>query len=62
MLFDAPVLLFPVLLALLTPLVNDLTVAVLAVLGLLLVVAGWSSLLPQRGLPDRSSGTYPVPK
>ena len=34
----------------------------LSILGLLLALIVWSSLLKGRGLSDRLSGTYPVPR
>jgi uncharacterized RDD family membrane protein YckC len=60
--FNAPVLLAPIVLALVFPLVRALTPSVLAIAGAIVVVAVWSALLPARGLTDRLSGTYLVPR
>jgi hypothetical protein len=60
--FNAPVLLAPLVLALVFPLMRALTPSLLAMAGALVVIAVWSALLPVRGLTDRLSGTYLVPR
>jgi len=60
--FNAPVLSAPIVLALAFPLVKALAPSLLAIVGALAIIAVWSSLLPARGLADRLSGTYPVPR
>jgi hypothetical protein len=62
MLFNAPVLMAPIMLAFVYPLVPDMTAAALPIIGLVLALACWSCLLPRRGLSDRLAGTFPVPK
>ena len=60
--FIAPVLSAPIVLALIFPLVQALAPSLLAIVGAIAVITVWSSLLPARGLADRLSGTYPVPR
>jgi uncharacterized RDD family membrane protein YckC len=60
--FNAPVLLAPVALALLVPSKQTLTPSLLAISGVLVLIALWSLLLPTRGMADRLSGTFPVPR
>ena len=60
-LFNSPVLLGPILIALIFPLVQDLMLSLLLVFCLGLVMTILSLMLPHRGLSDRLSGTNPVP-
>ena len=60
--FNAPVLAAPIVWVLVRPLMPGLVPSLLAVVGMLAVITVWSSLLPARGLADRLSGTYPVPR
>jgi hypothetical protein len=60
--FNVPVLSAPLVVALVFPLVRELVPSLLAVLAALALLTVWSSLLPTRGLTDRLSGTYPVPR
>jgi uncharacterized RDD family membrane protein YckC len=59
--FNSPVLLSPLPLALVLPLIQSLTASLLLIVGLVLAISCLSLMLPQRGIPDRLSGTYPVP-
>ena len=60
--FNAPVLSAPLVLAAIFPLVRELVPSLLVIAGALAALAICSSLLPTRGLADRLSGTYPVPR
>ena len=60
--FNAPVLLAPIVFALMNPLVHASLPLLLAIAGALAVITVFSSLLPTRGLADRLSGTYAVPR
>lgn len=60
--FNAPVLLTPLVYAVLAPLVQASVPLVCGLAAALVLVILWSSLLPARGLTDRLSGTHPVPR
>ncbi len=60
--FNLPALLVVIRLSGLLPIAPYQLVVVLPILGLLLALIVWSSLLKGRGLSDRLSGTYPVPR
>ena len=60
--FNTPVVLAPMALGLVYPSKQELTLPLLIIAGVLVFVALCSSLLPVRGLADRLSGTYPVPR
>jgi uncharacterized RDD family membrane protein YckC len=60
-LLNVPVALAPLWMAMLYPLVADAAAAILAVVAVVVAITVVSCLLPERGLADRLSGTYPVP-
>ena len=60
--FNAPIILGPIALALIYPVTQELTVSILLIVGVMLMISIGSLLLPIRGLSDRLAGTYLVPK
>jgi hypothetical protein len=56
-----PILMGPIVLALILPLVQRPVLPLIATVGVVLVLVVWSVLLPTRGLADRLAGTFPVP-
>jgi uncharacterized RDD family membrane protein YckC len=59
--FNAPVLMGPIVLALVVPLVQRVAPSLIAIVLVLVALVVWSLLLPTRGLADRLAGTFPVP-
>lgn len=57
----SPCLLLPIFLALLMPALGT-TWSICLLLALLTAVVTWSVSMPERGIPDRIAGTYPVPR
>jgi hypothetical protein len=60
--FHAPVILAPIVFAMLSPLMDALEPLLVGTVAALAAVTAWSALLPVRGLADRLAGTYPVPR
>ena len=57
--FNAPVVLAPIVVALVAPLGLSLVASLLTIVGAIAVITVWSSLLPARGLADRLSERTP---
>jgi hypothetical protein len=60
--FNAPLLLAPLVFAVVFSLLRDSAASLVVAAGVLAAITVWSSILPTRGLADRLAGTYPVPR
>ena len=58
----SPCVLLPVLMVLLTTSGLAITWSVYLALALVIALVAWSASMPERGIPDRLAGTYPVPR